>query len=96
MKPQTQNAKHTPGPWDVTDLSKTLNPKGAQFVSLGFSDGAHVTGKNAPANARLIAEAPELLEVLKRALVCCETKSEPSARALVVDIRAAIAKAEGR
>lgn len=33
-----------------------------------------------------------LLALLRRALVCCETKAEPSARALVADIRAALTK----
>jgi hypothetical protein len=48
--------KHTPGPWG----DKQVLIRGATFLAI-----AHFQSKEAEANARLIAAAPDLLEALK-------------------------------
>ena len=56
--------KHTAGPWTIPIQSLTSETYVA--VALNTADCAEVRGLNAWANARLIAAAPELLELLKR------------------------------
>jgi hypothetical protein len=94
------NARHTQGPW-ITDIGTNVN--GDQFVwpstngrfcghSIAKIYGAH--RDKTPANARLIAAAPELL-------AACETvlsEHDTGATADEIDwhvIRNAIAKAKG-
>lgn len=57
-------SKHTPGPW-------TEDPEGEFYVSVEGPDGkvicnVHLVDES-HSNARLIAKAPELLEVLRKA-----------------------------
>jgi len=69
--------KHTPGPWNIQDLTKTWNGKEGDWhggFRLAASDNCclgiigHVDARykhQAKANAHLIAAAPEILEALK-------------------------------
>lgn len=91
------NQKHTPGPWEIRDLSSDEIPNGdiaicgsgAEISIIKGSDAYH-PGWNSEreANARLIAAAPELLTAAKHALPGCVGESEKL-------LRAAITKAEG-
>lgn len=80
-------SKHTSGPWDAVDQGHVW--KNLQLIAV-----AH-PGRDAEANARLIAAAPDLLEVLKELEECAGYWSEYDVPLGIVDrIRAAIAKAE--
>lgn len=60
------NKKHTPGPWtySVTEISGTSEPVVTKCTVLAQGDTvASLTGSR-EANARLIAAAPELYQVL--------------------------------
>ena len=84
---------HTPGPWTISGAStiKTLGGNKTYIASIAKNDR--------PANARLIAAAPDLLEALKalqrQALQGNARGDEWMDEALELT-RAAIAKAEGR
>jgi hypothetical protein len=55
------SAKHTPGPWKVR-----ASPHGKRYACVQIGrDEAYTTLELEPADARLIAAAPELLEALK-------------------------------
>ncbi len=103
---ENQKAQHTPGPWkvgsrDERDYLGSMNPYSLYYIeasnheviaeldSCGVEHMPHLA-----ANARLIAAAPELLAMLKRALAGLELAG--SSGGTVEAIRAAIAKAEGR
>lgn len=96
-----ENAKQTymPGPWEVAPLTED-----GRYV-VRAQTGARVASTNTnPANARLVAAAPDLLAALKSAenriaawqapMTRAEQEECGSAEELRV-IRAAIAKAEG-
>ena len=89
------SARHTPGPWRVGDAGSTVfGASGARPLMV-----ASITHRIAPdatqrANARLIAAAPELLDVLRK--VADECKAFGLHGWLVADIHDAVAKAEGR
>ena len=57
------STKHTPGPWHV----KNGNSIYASNRYIGLSLSGHLYGNDLPqeANARLMAAAPELLEIVK-------------------------------
>jgi hypothetical protein len=74
-------SKHTPGPWKAEDNAVFSNR-----MCLAICYGARI-----PANARLIAAAPELLAALKD-IARTPEGDEESAQAIA---RAVIAKAEG-
>lgn len=62
--------EHTPGPWTVGPMHETVRPDG--FERIGISNNGciicDVYGRDEkPANARLIALAPDLLEELQEA-----------------------------
>lgn len=88
MKDMQNGSKHTPGPWTAeclnadTDCWQVPEP----LVSCG-SDGDYLN----EANARLMAAAPELLEMLREIVQRVEIRQERRDR-----IEALIAKAEGR
>jgi hypothetical protein len=89
--------KHTPGPW-VQEGRHVEAFDGKECVM-----GIEIYGPEdeALANARLIAAAPELLEVLRFTLAELEVSAirdglEPEELVAVTKARAAIAKAEGR
>lgn len=62
------STEHTPGPWNV---SKNGTPDYAPQYGIhadGERDHITVTGANALANARLVAVAPDMLELLRDTL----------------------------
>lgn len=93
-------ATHTPGPWNVgtSDQGREvvfLNGLTERHGSLGPSQ--NWIDCNTEGNARLVAAAPELLQVLKELEESAGYWSEYDVPLGIVDrIRAAIAKAEGR
>src|SRR4051812_36082664 len=94
-----ERTAHTPGPWlaEAND-SSVFDSEGrevADCLTFPFS------GEVAEANARLIAAAPELYEVLREAerqIEYLPNRFEPPANVnqVLTRIRAALAKAEGR
>ena len=92
---------HTPGPWRVEEIELFETGSGVQVVA---ADGTVIADNQTyypqsldPANAHLIAAAPELLEALK-AMSHVEARDPghvESIRAFSL-ARAAIAKAEGK
>ena len=101
------NAKHTPGPWlGVKHFSQWLISDGDRLIATTAGAASYMGlahAKRDAANAKLIASAPDLLEVLRKyelpidinniALSCIELGSEAVEREL--QRRAAIAKATG-
>ncbi len=88
----TETAKHTPGPWHA---KPSMHGKRYKYVQIG-KDESYTTLELAPADARLIAAAPDLLEAVKEltdqlALVA----KDPINNLWVKQGRAAIAKAGG-
>ena len=85
---------HTPGPWFVTGegLSRYVEAKinGALIQEVAWC-GATLKDEQED-NARLIAAAPELLEVLQ---VIAADSRWTSGEPLLMQVRAAIAKATG-
>ncbi len=98
--------KHTPGPWEVRH-GVGINPRYPWRVATGgycvCTDVAHTGGgaSQQEANARLIAAAPDLLNVAQMLIEAEREASTDDTFRLKVSIvcefaRAAIAKAEGR
>lgn len=116
------DTKHTPGPWEYVPATENHGPYVANVVGNTVCDCYMLTDplsgprkpvqfcyEMAPANARLIAAAPELLEALMqtRAFILSEYEDEGAkaldgevvhrnARPIWGTIHDAIAKAEGR
>ena len=101
---------HTPGPWVISKVIKhgaryyrTIRQEGKFKLAevFAFNDGA--TGseqgrKEDQANARLIAAAPEMLEMCKLLEECMETidgKDGYDASYELAKVRAVLAKVEG-
>lgn len=89
---------HTPGAWRIAEEMRGLNNVRVHGVEdeKGFAIANCGTGDAGARNARLIAAAPELLELLELALPSveeCEQFNKPTRRDLSQRIRAAIAKA---
>ena len=95
-------SKHTPGPWKVSGLARSIRDASGRAVCKVCSEGvlAEATG-----NARLIAAAPDLLEAAQWVLRSAgyeNGQAEPTLQALSVNrtyldnLRDAIAKAEGQ
>src|SRR6185295_10185597 len=95
-------SKHTPGPWELDADPSAINlvwvvptngVKNDDYWSVCKCDGP-----NAKPNARLIAAAPDLLEMLTalawHPLVFVGCEDDEEFQALVMKARAAIAKAE--
>lgn len=100
--------KGTPGPWrvsekrgDLIDIRHENNEPGAMSLNLAQVIARQSWLKEAEANARLIAAAPELLEALQNLIVSYDNFRERAGRngdpenPLMIDARAAIAKATG-
>lgn len=101
-------AKHTPGPWAVSDDGLFV---GADMVVIcnnpGNEEDYPYSAKAWPANARLIAAAPDLLAHAQECLPYQDEHTRPyrdwdradlieALEAIEKSARAAIAKAEGR
>lgn len=89
------NSKHTPGPWEI-EYNNADEASGGQWYTVGparvlfpYNADAGVAIR-ALANARLIAAAPELLEVARRTAAAHDEGTPLGQLA-----RAALAKAEG-
>lgn len=83
---------HTPGPWWVDGPGEGIEVH-ATFGRTASVWGEGGCGREAWANARLMAAAPELLAALKRLVEYCNNHSDYDAIGEADD---AIAKAEGR
>jgi hypothetical protein len=94
-------SKHTPGPWVAKDDG--VGP----YIMAGEIDIAMAVGPfsydymelEVNANALLIAAAPDLLEMLDRAvrrLEIAHANGDTIMREWIIDARAVIAKVEGR
>jgi hypothetical protein len=94
--------KFTPGPWAAIEIEEGLfhvhSPKGERHNPVPVAvldhhrDGHEATRTvTTPANAHLIAAAPDMYEALKRVM---ENKWEPDK--YLINVLQAIAKAEGR
>jgi hypothetical protein len=92
-------SKHTPGPWKVTTHATDPNAYDVEAESGGKITRGY-WGRNAKADARLIAAAPELLNAANQLVSAIWgrdiDRTQESLGAAEVAIRAAIAKAEGR
>lgn len=89
-------SKHTPGPWRYEPETETIRsvPQNYWLASMNSWDG-QVKPRNA-ANARLIAAAPDLLEILQHVLTRLDLEPVEAVfpcSAMREDIRAAIVKA---
>lgn len=83
-------SKHTPGPWKTWTLSPDSDPECRLIVTTDDGE-AEVCGiVPNPEDARLIAAAPELLELLERYVASDEGIEDN----LTAEARAAIAKAK--
>jgi hypothetical protein len=97
-------AKHTPGPWRVGKNGLTISGGDCWRVADVFrsvTDDPELGDSINEANARLIAAAPDLLAMVKRALRDVEARCRAQGINVdmnvdVVNYRAAIAKAEGK
>jgi hypothetical protein len=89
-------AKHTPGPWQlrlrIRDSAIIETDDRTIATTLHYGD----TDKQADANARLLAAAPELLEACKAALSELAMPEISMEGRLQKVLRAAIAKAEDK
>lgn len=103
MNTQTE-VQHTPGPWKISRCSDSReiisHTCGITFRIASADSGlGRANGDNeARANARLIASAPDMLEMLYTVLPSVEESDEfnkPSKK-LGPIVRALISKAEGR
>jgi len=99
------SAAHTPGPWELDPYGQVTQSNGRTVLVSGIASPMVSTAESI-ANARLVAAAPDLLAALKEAIDCGmvpkSSAAEGGANRHVVQlqvadqIRAAIAKAEGR
>ena len=112
-------SKHTPGPWEYFDAKDshgdvTIGVRGnTEYIAtmdlVAIDSGPYRLPANADANARLIAAAPELLEVLNQSRIALRfyrermlednpgiNKHYPFGIDCENAVRAAIAKVEGR
>jgi hypothetical protein len=99
-------AKHTPGPWILSESLGSSNSykiekePGGLVVKIYGRDANIPTGeivrvKRTEANARLIAAAPDLLAACENALATITGERVGGAISTEIELRAAIAKAKG-
>jgi hypothetical protein len=98
----TEQVKHTPGPWKVF-----MTTDGRKFLGIGEVNGNGITDSGfgiwnwdepeALANVHLMAAAPDMLAALKQTLAVVENIAASDEHYEIASAgRAAIAKAEGR
>lgn len=90
--------KHTPGPWTVSPLHTEEVWAPAVVYGKRIATCQHWPQHDSEANARLIAAAPDLLDLLNEAMPYVEegeTFNKPTRRDLSRRIRAAIQTVEG-
>jgi len=90
---------HTPWPWRVGSDGVVLGPDFPRDIPIGR---VNLDKRDGKANARLLAAAPELLDVLRRVVAECGPDRGEKLRAdrvwtqLLAEAEAVVAKAEGR
>jgi hypothetical protein len=96
-------SKHTPAPWEYSTVKLAdWYTRIGHCVNIGEEDKIRLYGKEAEANARLIASAPELLEALEAfcdmqgRLYGNATQTHIEIALLAKSARVLIAKAEGK
>lgn len=84
--------RHTPGPWRINEFGEVIGGDGRKLLASGISltSGNHDYAAIAAANARLIAAAPDLLEIVRDIVSDCKGSINPGLHDLAV---ATIAKA---
>lgn len=93
---------HTAGPWHMSEQTErdglpSILIHGMPEGMLAIVRVGHQGGYYGDANARLIAAAPDLLEMAKWAEAAIAPFSkDPAEKSGIARLRAAIAKAEGR
>jgi hypothetical protein len=95
-----KETKHTPGPWEVMKNEPTVIRGHNRDKPYSFSLAETMGYKeNREANARLIAAAPDMLDILEQVSDMVIAGSYPDGpcmeRYLMEDVRAVIAKAKG-
>lgn len=97
----TKQTKPTPGPWLVSSSVLVCNSEAKIIAQCANFSGLGVEINEAIANARLIASAPDLLEVLENLLSGCCYDPESCGQeltdrlALYDKAKAIVAKAKG-
>jgi hypothetical protein len=100
-----ERAAYTPGAWDVrfmasTDTWAVTTPPGSKYEDCDEQGRRHLAsvraGREAEANARLIAAAPDLLSACRDTLDALYHAEGDVIEEIREQLRAAIAKAEGR
>lgn len=90
VRPQMSKTTHTSGPWKAME-----SPSRGAYIHAGGNARIRLAelprSPDVGANARLIAAAPEMLEALRAAARILIGRDSP----LAIQVRAAIAKAEG-
>lgn len=102
-------SKHTPGPWAVHSAYPWIIKQDADVPFIQPDSGVTIcstmghensgffpTPEEGRANARLIAAAPELLDVARMALLFARGEAMPTGAQLEAAALSAIAKAEGK
>lgn len=87
----TENAKHTPGPWRVVETKSAFQVRDHFAERICSIDTRRVRQEE---DARLIASAPEMLEVLRK-IAETPLHDEQAVYENKLAVIAAIAKAEG-
>ena len=97
----THTTKHTPGPWEVVGsrICTVANDKERITLAKTEPGGAFAMSEQQEANATLLAAAPAMYALLKRAAIslqeyCAEINGDMN-DSLACEIEATIAQAEG-
>jgi hypothetical protein len=88
-KARVEKTQHTPGPWTVA-ICTDLRPQVLGVNQLQIVRASGDPGMDHEANARLIAAAPEMLEVLERFYNLILYKEEPEIRHIPNDLYIAL------
>jgi hypothetical protein len=88
-------SKHTPGPWKTV---KPMHGHKTKYLCVQVGeDEAYSTLEMLPADAKLVAAAPDLLEALQLAKATIERLNRHNSANGTLDvIRAALSKADGK
>jgi len=86
--------KHTPAPWKVKGTAPSLKVTANEFTVATIIATSKADAETKEANARLIAAAPELLEVCETVLSALNSH-QAYHKDMRPELRAVIAKAKG-
>jgi hypothetical protein len=92
----SNDTKHTPGPWE--SFGAAVHAENGREIIFGQHNTRSGSAEERDANAELIAAAPEMYEALGYARRLLESYDPLGAAeySVLENIRAALAKAEGR